>query len=94
MTSTPSRRGRARLAAGAAALALLAAACGGSDADDPIAASSDGGAEADAGNGESAAGPVLDASVLSGEAPLVAGGSFDLGTLTDKDLVVWFWAPW
>ena len=93
MSSTPPRRGRVRLAAGAAALTLLAAACGGSDADDPIAASSDAGTETD-GGGESAAGPVLDASVLSGEAPLVAGGSFDLGTLADKDLVVWFWAPW
>ena len=89
MTFLPSPRGRVRLAAGAAALAMLAAACGGSDADDPIAAAGDSGA-----GSEAAAGPVLDASVLAGDAPLVAGGSFDLGTLADKDLVVWFWAPW
>lgn len=75
------------------ALALGAAACGGSDADDATAASD--GAEGTA--PESAApadGPVLDASVFSGEATTVEGASFDLGPLANQDLVVWFWAPW
>ncbi len=79
------------LAAAAVALSLGAAACGGSDADDATAGGSDGDiAEAAA----SAGGPVLDASVFSGEAMTVDGASFDLGPLANQDLVVWFWAPW
>ncbi len=80
---------RMGLAAATAAVALLAAACGGSD--DATEASSDGGAET-----ESAAsnGPVLDPSLFSGEAQTIGGESFDLGSLADKDLVLWFWAPW
>lgn len=39
-------------------------------------------------------GPVLDPSILSGEAEILDGGSFDLATVANKDLVVWFWAPW
>lgn len=66
-----------------AALSLTAAACGGTDADTEVAAS--GGFE-----GES----MLDASVLNGTVSDVNGAEVDLGTLADKDLVVWFWAPW
>ena len=77
-----SRRSRPRALVGlVVALALIAAACGGSDAD----------VESAAAGGSS---EVLDAAVLSGQATTVAGDSFDLGTLADKDLVVWFWAPW
>ncbi len=43
----------------------------------------------DGGSGET-----LEASVLSGEAMTVDGETFDLGSLAEKDLVVWFWAPW
>ncbi len=79
----PSRTG---LVAATAAVALLAAACGGSDATE----SADGSAT------ESAAqnGPRLDASLFSGEAQTISGETFDLGSLADKDLVLWFWAPW
>ncbi|MGH1491836.1 MAG: hypothetical protein ACRBK7_21005 [Acidimicrobiales bacterium] len=68
-------------AAAIAALSLVAAGCGGTDADSSV--------EAAAGSGE-----VIDASVFSGTATTISGESFDLGTLADKDLVVWFWAPW
>ncbi len=63
-----------------AALAALASACGGSDQDDTTAAAS--------------AGPVLDASVLTGEATTISGETVDLAAFADQDLVVWFWAPW
>lgn len=76
------------IAAAALALSLGAAACGGSDAADET--TSDGASESAA----SANGPVLDASVFSGEATTVDGASFDLGPLANQDLVVWFWAPW
>jgi hypothetical protein len=69
------------------ALVMAAAACGSGG-------SGDGGGDTAAPAGESATGPVLDASILSGAATTLDGGSFDLGTLADKDLVVWFWAPW
>jgi hypothetical protein len=36
----------------------------------------------------------FDAAALSGTATTVDGDVFDLGTLADADLVVWFWAPW
>jgi hypothetical protein len=36
----------------------------------------------------------LDADTFAGEAETVEGGTLDLGTLADRDLVVWFWAPW
>jgi hypothetical protein len=65
----------------AVAVAALVSACGGSDAEVEVAASDGGGA-------------TLDPSVLAGEAATVSGDVFDLGTLADQDLVVWFWAPW
>lgn len=82
---TPRARRAARLAAPLLALAALAAACGGSD---------DGGTEAATPAADGGGGPVLDAAVLTGEATTLDGASFDLGGLADKDLVVWFWAPW
>lgn len=36
----------------------------------------------------------LSAATFDGEATTVDGVSFDLGTLANKDLVLWFWAPW
>ena len=39
-------------------------------------------------------GPRLDPAVLSGEVNTVDGATFDLATVANKDLVVWFWAPW
>jgi len=77
----PRRRRRLRLVAIVAALAALASACG-SDTEDPAAAP------------EVAVGPVLDASILTGEATTVTGETVDLASFADQDLVVWFWAPW
>lgn len=37
---------------------------------------------------------VLAASTFEGEATTIEGQSFDLSTLADNNLVVWFWAPW
>jgi hypothetical protein len=39
-------------------------------------------------------GPKLDPAVLAGQAPTIDGASFDLGSVANKDLVIWFWAPW
>ncbi len=63
------------------AMLVLAAGCGAAD-DDIVIAEPDGGR------------PTLESTVLSGSAMTIAGESFDLGALTDSDLVVWFWAPW
>ncbi len=79
---------RSSVAAVAAGLSLFAAACGGSDVVDDAAA------QPDAAVAAADSGTVLDASVLSGQATTATGESFDLGGLADKDLVVWFWAPW
>ena len=86
MRKAPFRTRVPAVAAAVVALSLGATACGGSDADDQAAGSADSEATAD--------GPVLDASVFSGEATTVDGARFDLGELADQDLVVWFWAPW
>jgi hypothetical protein len=41
-----------------------------------------------------ATGPTLAPSVFEGEAVTIDGTPFDLGELANKDLVLWFWAPW
>jgi hypothetical protein len=41
--------------------------------------------------GSSESGAAID---FSGEASTVDGGQVDLGDHADRDLVVWFWAPW
>ncbi len=38
--------------------------------------------------------PRLDPAALQGQAVTVDGQPVDLASLADKDLVVWFWAPW
>ncbi|MEM9561536.1 MAG: hypothetical protein AAGA93_02895 [Actinomycetota bacterium] len=84
-----SRRFRFPALAGAVlSVSLLAAACGGSDADTASEAG------ADAGSGDAANGPVIDDATFSGEAATVSGGTFELGDLAGQDLVLWFWAPW
>ena len=40
-----------------------------------------------------AAGP-LDEDALAGEAEAIGGGTVDLSSFADQDLVVWFWSPW
>lgn len=40
------------------------------------------------------AGPTVDPAVFQGQATTIDGQPFDLGSLANKDLVVWFWAPW
>ncbi len=71
-------------AAAIAGFSLVAAACGGADEDVVVSAA----------DGASESANVIDASVLTGTATAINGETFDLGTLVDKDLVVWFWAPW
>ena len=82
------KRPRRGLVAATAAVGLLAASCGAAEeATD---------AATDSGSGEQASQnqPTFDATIFSGEALTVSGDSFDLGSLADKDLVLWFWAPW
>ncbi len=83
MTSQRRLPRRAKLASLLAVVGLVSAACGdgATEADDSAAAAQ-------------FASTQLDASVLSGTATTVSGESFDLAALGDKDLVVWFWAPW
>ena len=73
------------VAAVALLIAVLAAACGGTD--DVETASSEPA-------GEEPAGDVLPASTFDGEAMTVAGESYDLSQLAGTDVVLWFWAPW
>lgn len=77
-------------------LLLVLAACGdGGAGDGGAGGSSDGSAAA----GESAAASD-DSSVASGEHPLaitaetVGGDEFDGSAYTDRDVLLWFWAPW
>ncbi len=67
-------------------VSLLAAACGGSDADTS--------AEAGADAGDAMNAPMVDDAMFSGEATTVTGETFELGDLAGQDLVLWFWAPW
>ncbi|MGI9596032.1 MAG: hypothetical protein ACR2QK_07715 [Acidimicrobiales bacterium] len=90
------RTRRHHLAAAALAAAVVAAGCGAADEDVVDAGTAVEDATGDPAGAEETAptGPTLDVSVLSGQAMTVTGESFDLGSLADKDLVVWFWAPW
>ncbi len=36
----------------------------------------------------------LDEDAFTGEAEAIEGGTVDLSTFADQDLVVWFWSPW
>jgi hypothetical protein len=99
---------RTRLAAGAAALALLASACGGSSGEDTttVAASPTSQAAAPAttataeAQGESAAAPADAATGETREAVLrlsgetLDGGTFDTEAYVGQDVLLWFWAPW
>lgn len=87
--SLPIRRLAFATVAGAS---LLAAACGGGEA--AVDSAVTGAGQGNDGQAQASDGPVLDASVLSGQAMTIGGESFDLGSLAGKDLVVWFWAPW
>lgn len=73
--------------ASTAVVALLAASCGNTQ----DSTSTDGASESAA---EVSDGPRLESTVLQGEAMTISGEAFDLGSLANKDLVVWFWAPW
>ena len=44
--------------------------------------------------GEDSEVATLDPSVLQGAATTIGGETFDLGSLEDTDVVIWFWAPW
>lgn len=73
-------RRRRTAAATLVALMLVLAGCSGSD-EDSVAASSGGG-------------DVLSPATFEGEAMSVSGETVDLATLADRDLILWFWAPW
>ena len=53
-----------------------------------------------AGCGDDGGGPSVEAAsdvdpgALTGTAATVDGGTVELGDYADRDLVVWFWAPW
>jgi hypothetical protein len=40
-----------------------------------------------------AAGP-LSEDAFAGEAEAIGGGTVDVSSFADQDLVVWFWSPW
>ena len=83
----PKRRRRSnKWTAAAAAVALFAAACGTAEQTAEAAP-----AESDAPAQDL---PTIDAALFSGEVMTLEGGTFDLATLADQDLVLWFWAPW
>jgi hypothetical protein len=71
-----------------AAITIAASGCSASDDDT---------GQGEEGAGASAAEPasdVLAAATFDGEATTVSGEVFDLAGLANKDLVIWFWAPW
>ncbi|NNE12571.1 MAG: hypothetical protein HKN41_10065 [Ilumatobacter sp.] len=87
---------RATIVAVAASIAL--AACGGSDPD-PVASPATAAptspatsAASDAPTSESS-GAVVPAA-LDFSAPLLGGGSIELGALAGRPVLLWFWAPW
>jgi hypothetical protein len=80
---------RPRATALAIGLALIATACGSSSTQ-----TAGTGPSLEAGPATNATQPaesVGDASVLVGTAE---GGQLDWGSLSGKDVVLWFWAPW
>lgn len=80
LITTIRRRPRSWLTALLVLLAVVAAACG---SDEPATA-----AEA---SGDT---DVLGAETFDGEAMSIGGETIELAGLADKDLVLWFWAPW
>lgn len=78
---TNQRQRRRRIAAAPlVAMILVLAGCSGSD-DVSVTASPGGG-------------DVLSPATFEGEAMSVSGETVDLATLADRDLILWFWAPW
>jgi ABC-type glycerol-3-phosphate transport system substrate-binding protein len=75
---------RGSLAATLGAVALIAAACGGSG--DPSAASSATTDEAATSVQRTTAEAVL--------MPTASGGELDFNSLRGQDVLLWFWAPW
>ena len=76
-------------------VALLAAACGGSGSDEPGAApATTAASQTTIALPEDQTGGFDSASILTGAFTTVDGASFELDTVRDQDLVVWFWAPW
>ena len=67
------------------ALALITAACGGSD---------DSGAASPATTGENVPTDQPAAAVEAAFVPLASGGQLDFNSLRGQDVLLWFWAPW
>ena len=79
-----------------AATAVFSACGDGAGSDGDLSATSDAGSAGGPGaTASSATSEAADpAGLLSFEAPMVQGGSLDLGSLAGEDLALWFWAPW
>ena len=94
----PSRSRSRRRGAGAAllGLALTAAACSSTDdtATSPGNEQTLSSTASDESSADTPNADTLGAATFDGEATTIGGMSFDLGALANKDLVIWFWAPW
>ena len=74
---------------------LLAAACGGSGADEQTAApATTAAASTTVALPEDQTGGFQSSTILTGAFTTVDGASFELDSVRNQDLVVWFWAPW
>lgn len=85
---------RRNLLAIVGALALLATACGGSDAAVEAANTADAEAPAPAAAEEAPAAEADSAPAISLTASTISGGQIDFASLEGQDVVLWFWAPW
>jgi hypothetical protein len=91
-------RFQARTAVALAALALVAAACGGEPAattdavGSATAPSGDGSTQAQTQTGTPTSAAIPE--ILEFEAPLLGGGTLRGVDYAGKDVAFWFWAPW
>lgn len=72
------------------AMAMLLGACSSDEGGTDTATGGDATSGADASSDLAA----IDPATFDGEATTITGEPFDLATVADADLVVWFWAPW
>lgn len=72
------------------AVALLVGACSSDDGATDTATGDDAASGAEAATDLTA----IDPATFDGEATTITGEPFDLATVANADLVVWFWAPW
>lgn len=102
LSTTTKRRRRVATAALAAAALALASCAGTDDAAIATDTSTDAAVESstEPSTAESApaevepSGDFLSGETFVGQATSIDGQSVDLAGLADKDLILWFWAPW